>query len=155
MMKYYILCFLMVLISCKINSYEQLPNHQKKKTGRWIEKDDYPQQTFLSIGRYKKGEKKGVWKTYRNGKLYQKDVIKDSVTTTILYQENGKRQAKGQTKRISKPGSVHWFYFGDWIYYDEKGNPSYIKTYNKDKSTDSIGYKKRIHKSLNPFKKSS
>lgn len=63
----------MILVSCKsdVNQYQTIKKNVQSKTGKWVEKDDYPDQKYVSIGKYKSGEKVGIWKVYLNDKIYQ------------------------------------------------------------------------------------
>ncbi len=135
---------LLVQLSChtKINQYKEISKIQKQRDGKWIEKDSVGNAEFVMKGKYKKGEKIGVWKTYRNGKLYQKDKIKDSITITKVYFPNGKLMEKGQSKQIVTNNLRHWFYSGNWKYYDESGKLQYIKKYQDNNIVDSISFKK-------------
>jgi hypothetical protein len=38
---------------------------------------------------------------------------------------------------VNEIGS-HWYYYGDWKYYNENGKLLYIKKYNQGKKIDSI-----------------
>ena len=148
-MKNLLAFFFLILISCKseVNQYQNIKKNVQVKTGKWIEQDDYPDQKYVSIGKYKKGEKVGVWKVFLNGKIYQKDRFKDSITHTKFYYTNGKTLKKGISKTIRDHKSIFWYYDGKWKFYDENGNLEYIKTYYKDSSkTDSINVKKGLNK---------
>ena len=70
-MKNLFLLFSLILISCKseVNQYQTIKKNVQLKNGKWIENDDYPDQKYVSIGRYKMGEKVGIWKVYLNGKI--------------------------------------------------------------------------------------
>jgi antitoxin component YwqK of YwqJK toxin-antitoxin module len=41
-----------------------------------------------------------------------------------------KIQSKGKTKLIITGAEMHWFYFGDWKYYDDNGKLISIKKFN-------------------------
>lgn len=149
-MKRLFMFFLLTLISCKneVNQYQTVRKNVKLKTGKWVEKDDYPDQKYVSIGKYEKGEKTGVWKVYLNGALYQKDKFKDSITRTKFYYPDGKILKKGVSKTIEDHQSILWYYHGKWKFYDDNGKLEYIKIYYRDSNkTDSINIKK------NGFKK--
>ena len=61
-------------------------------------------------------------------------------STTKLYHLNGKIMEKGQSKLDVSDVQRHWYYFGDWKYYDEKGKLKYIKKYANGKKIDSISF---------------
>lgn len=145
-MKNLILLSFLILISCKseVNQYQTIKKNVQLKTGKWIEEDDYPEQKYVSIGIYKRGEKVGKWKIYLNGKIYQKDRFKDSITHTKFYYPDGKILKKGVSKTIKDHKSIFWYFHGKWKFYDENGKLEYIKIYYRDSNkTDSINVKKR------------
>ena len=49
---------------------------------------------------------------------------------------------KGMSKVDISTNERHWYYFGDWKYYDEQGNLKYIKKYDKGKKVDSLSFTK-------------
>lgn len=134
-----------VLSSCKtkrLNQYVLTENKHQKRHGKWKEEYSADQGTLTAVGKYKMGEKVGVWKTTFEDKLYQKDKIRKSVTKTKLYHPNGKIMEKGQSKLDISDVQRHWYYFGDWKFYDENGKLRYIKKYADGKKIDSISFQK-------------
>jgi len=134
-----------VFISCKtkeMNQYKKFPDKTQKRHGKWKEEYSSDQGVLIAIGKYKNGEKVGIWKTTFEDKLYQKDKIRKSVTNTKLYYPNGKKMEKGQTKLDISDAERHWYYFGDWKYFGENGNLKYIKRYADGKKIDSISFLK-------------
>ena len=150
-MKYLCLIFAVILSSCqpKLNQYQKISKTLQVKTGKWIVEDNYPNEKYKSIGRYKMNEKIGTWKTYLNGKIYQKDCHRDSIIYTKRFYPNGVLAARGQSKTIVKKGYFLWFYSGKWRYYNKKGKLDYIKLFYKDKGYDSINCKADKAKCLN------
>lgn len=138
------LILLILVIACKtkINEYVKTPEKVQKRHGKWVEEYSSDQGTLLAKGKYKMGEKIGVWRTTAAGKRFQKDKISRDVTHTKFYHANGKISERGQTKLEITPDNRHWFYFGDWKYYDEKGKLLYIKRYHQGQKTDSISFQK-------------
>ncbi|WP_051686406.1 hypothetical protein [Chryseobacterium hispalense] len=139
---YIVLLFVLALISCKtkMNQYIKDENNVNKRNGRWKEEYSYNEGTLIAFGKYKKGEKVGIWKIYLNDKLYEKNKIKKTVTKIKKYFPNGHLMETGQSKMEISEIERHWFYFGDWKYYDEKGNLLYIKKYDDGKKVDSISF---------------
>lgn len=129
-----------MLFSChpKVNQYQKISNTLRVKTGKWVIEDHYPNENYKSAGRYKVNEKVGVWRTYLNGKIYQKDRYKGNVICTKIFHPNGKLAQKGQSKTNTNKDSVVWFYFGKWSYYDDNGKLDHIKIFYKNKKSDSI-----------------
>ena len=134
----------LAIISCKtkeINEYVKVENKWQKRHGKWKEEYSSDQGTLVATGKYKMGEKVGVWKTTFEDKLYQKDKIRKNITKTKLYHPNGKILEKGQSKLDISDAERHWYYFGDWKFYDENGKLLYIKKYADGKKVDSITFK--------------
>lgn len=134
-----------IFTSCKtkeMNQYMRFPDKTQKRQGKWKEEHSSDQGTLTAVGKYKIGEKVGVWKITFEDKLYQKDKIRKSVTTTKLYHPNGKIMERGQSKLDISDAQRHWYYFGDWKYYDETGKLKYIKKYADGKKIDSISFQK-------------
>lgn len=44
--------------------------------------------------------------------------------------KTGKYNQKGKTKMETNSKETHWFYFGDWKFYSDKGKLTEIKKYN-------------------------
>ena len=132
-----------VFISCKtkeINQYKKFPNKTQKRHGKWKEEYSSDQGTLIAVGKYKEGEKIGIWKTTLNNKLFQKDKIKKNITKTKIYHQNGNLMQSGQSKMDVSKNERHWYYFGDWKFYNGKGNLQYIKKYEDGKKVDSISF---------------
>ncbi|WP_407402398.1 hypothetical protein [Chryseobacterium sp.] len=138
------LLLIIILGSCttKINQYLKTTENSQKRHGKWIEKYSIDQGTLIAVGKYKMGEKVGVWKSSLDGNLYLKDKIKKDITKTKMYHPNGKISERGQTKLEIKPDYRHWFYFGDWKYFDVNGKLLYIKSYVQGTKVDSISFQK-------------
>lgn len=132
-----------VITSCKtkeINQYKKFPDNTQKRHGKWKEEYSSDQGNLIAVGKYKEGEKVGVWRTTFEDKLYQKDNIRKSVTNTKLYYPNGKIMERGQSRLDISAVQRHWYYFGDWKYYNENGKLKYIKKYADGKKVDSISF---------------
>ncbi|KIQ24171.1 hypothetical protein RT99_03610 [Flavobacterium sp. MEB061] len=123
-----VLFFGMMLSNCKSKPINQ--KIDKKKEGVWI--DDYTQDgiQYKSFEYYKHDKPVKKWKSYINGKIYKIEKYKNGICTVKYYYENGKVQSKGKTKLESNSVEMHWFYFGDWKFYSDKGKLTEIKKYN-------------------------
>lgn len=146
MLKNFLLTLLsiFVCVSCqtKTNQYIKISDKVQKRHGKW--KEEYPTEegTLVTTGRYKMGEKVGVWKTFVGDKLYQKEKIGRKKTKMFVYHRNGNIMERGQTKLDISENERHWYYFGDWKFYDENGNLKYIKKYTDGKKIDSVSFNK-------------
>jgi hypothetical protein len=132
------------LFSCKtkINQYVKDDHDTDKRNGKWREEYSSNECVLIATGKYKKGEKIGVWKMFSNDKLFQKDKIRRDITKTKKYFPNGKIMEKGQSKLEISQNERHWFYFGDWKFYNDIGELLYIKKYFNGNETGSISFKK-------------
>lgn len=141
---YVFLLALLSVVSCttKMNQYIKDENKVNKRHGKWKEEYSSDNGTLVAVGKYKKGEKVGTWKTSLNNQLYQKDKIGKKMTKTKVFYQNGKLMEEGQSRLDINENQRHWYYFGDWKYYDENGKLRYIKKYADGKKIDSIGFSK-------------
>ncbi|SHM06764.1 hypothetical protein [Chryseobacterium polytrichastri] len=132
----------LVLVSCttKMNQYIKDQNKVNKRHGKWREEYSADEGTLVAIGKYKLGEKVGTWKTFLNQKMYQKDKVRKDITKTKKYYSNGNIMERGQSKLDISKTERHWYYFGEWKYYDNQGKPLYMKIYEQGKKADSISY---------------
>lgn len=146
MLKNFLLTLLsiFVFVSCqtKTNQYIKISDKVQKRHGKW--KEEYPTEegTLIATGRYKMGEKIGVWKTYLGDKLYQTEKIRRKKIKMFVYYKNGNIMERGQSKLDISENERHWYYFGDWKFYDENGNLKYIKKYTDGKKIDSVSFNK-------------
>lgn len=101
----------------------------KKKIGVWIEKYELDSIEYRSIGKYKNGEPIKKWKYYANGVITKKERYKKNKCLVSYYFPNGEIQSKGKTKLVISTTETHWFYFGNWKYYDENGMLANIRKY--------------------------
>jgi hypothetical protein len=113
------------MFGCKTN---QMKN--KFREGRWIEHYTQDSASYKSIGTYRKGDPVKKWRYYLNGKIIKREKYSRNICKTIFYHENGKMQSKGMSKIDTTSKYAHWFYFGDWYYYNENGKQTTIRKYN-------------------------
>jgi len=118
----------MMLFSCKSKPINQ--KIDKKKEGLWVDNYEQDSTTYKSLEYYKNDQPVKKWKSYINGKIYKTERYKKGICTVKYYYENGKLQSKGKTKIEADAVETHWFYFGDWKFYSDKGKLTEIKKYN-------------------------
>lgn len=117
------------LFSCKTN---QLKN--KLKTGVWIDCFTLDSIDFYKAKeKYRKNIPVGTWKKFKNKKLEKKEKFIDNICYTTNYYENGKIESFGKVRLIDNKAETHWFYFGDWLYYDKSGKLIRIAKYENGK----------------------
>ena len=116
-------------ISCKTNQL----NKAGKAHGRWEFQDSLGTQIYKYGGRYKNGIERGKWVYYLNGKLTRKEKYRKNISYNQIFHENGRVSSQGKSQLDLSATEVHWYYFGDWEYFDENGRLTAIKTYENGK----------------------
>lgn len=133
----FIILFLtLILIGCKTTPINQKVN--KEREGLWIEEYNQDDSRYKSIGKYHKGDPIKRWRYYLNDKIIIREKYKDDFCIRTSYHQNGKVQSKGKTKIDATTPKIHWFYYGDWKYYDEKGKLISINKYEDGKLVSEI-----------------
>ncbi|OMQ08465.1 hypothetical protein [[Flexibacter] sp. ATCC 35103] len=117
----------MMLFGCKSKPINQ--KIDKKKGGLWIDNYKQDSTTYKSFEYYKSDQPIKKWKSYINGKIYKTEKYKNGICIVKYYYENGKLQSKGKTKIEVDAVETHWFYFGVWKFYSDKGKLTEIKNY--------------------------
>ncbi|QDP86366.1 hypothetical protein FNJ88_12690 [Chryseobacterium sp. SNU WT5] len=137
---YLLLLLIFGITSCSISKINQYVKDGKvqRREGRWVEENSSEEGIFISKGRYRDGEKIGIWRTSLNGNRYQREAFRKDLIKTKFYYPNGRIKEKGQSKMERDDDFRHWFYMGDWTHYNKSGQLMYIKTYHKDKKADSV-----------------
>lgn len=132
--KYFFFIFLISVLSCK-SRLNQIVNHQRE--GKWVTIDtlDF---IYITKGKYHKGLEIGTWKQFCNGKISKKEKYYKEFSSIKYYYPNGKIMKRGYVKLDSNASEEHWYYFGKWYYFNEKGKLDSIKTYQKEDTTDDI-----------------
>lgn len=121
------LLFWLVLIGCKSTSINQKIN--KKREGLWVEQYELDSTKYKSVGKYKHGGPIKKWCYFTNNTINKKEIYKKNRCSITYYNTNGTIQSKGKTKLIVTGPETHWFYYGDWKYYDESENLISTKKY--------------------------
>jgi len=122
------------LLGCK-SKINQTKDHQRE--GKWVTIDtlDY---IYITKGKYHKDTEIGIWKHYYDKKMIKKEKFHKGSSYIKYYYPNGKIMKKGHTRSDSNEKEDHWYYYGKWYFYNEKGKLDSIKTYRKETVTDSI-----------------
>lgn len=124
-------CLFLSFFSCKPRLTNQTIN--KKREGLWIEKYSSDSSNYKSIGKYHHDDPIKKWRYYLNGKIIKKEKYTKNDCVTKFYHQNGKIQSKGKTTLDLSTKYAHWFYTGNWDYYDEKGKLIMNRNYEKGK----------------------
>ena len=92
-----------------------------KKHGYWIEYMDSSHEDISGKGSFEHGRETGKWKHYHfNGKRRLKyKYMKDDIKVKYYY-PNGRLEQKGRARIEYSKKDVHYFWEGEWRFYDEK-----------------------------------
>jgi antitoxin component YwqK of YwqJK toxin-antitoxin module len=131
---------MLVILGCRIRPINQKEN--KMREGLWVETYALDSAHYKSVGAYHQGDPIKKWRYYLNGKIIKKEQYKPNNCRTTTYFKNGKIQSKGQTKTTADSIQTHWFYDGDWKFYNEKGKLIGIKKYKEGQLLSDITIKK-------------
>lgn len=118
--KFLLLGILFLIIGCKTNQMKY-----SQRDGVWI--DSYSldtinnNQNYKSREVYKIGKPIRTWKYYKNRKLQRKESYKKDYCKVTFYYDNGKKEKTGKTKFDVTEKISHWYYDGDWQYFNEEG----------------------------------
>ncbi|GGK81280.1 toxin-antitoxin system YwqK family antitoxin [Rufibacter glacialis] len=109
------------------------------KNGRWRVYHDADAKVIHYVGRYRHGKEVGAWKTFTpDGRLYFTERIRRRKQNikTVYYHPNGQVSHKGTAfLKDAENGGVHFYWEGDWEYFDEVGRPLGVKTFVKGTPT--------------------
>ena len=122
-----ILVLVLFFTSCKSKSINQKVN--LKKEGVWIDEYSLDGDNYKSYEYYKHNRPVRKWKVYKNGKIVKTEKYKGVFSIVKNYYENGQLESKGKTKIEDNSTGAHWFYFGKWKFYSEKGKLEKIQEY--------------------------
>lgn len=131
--KIFALLFILTLSGCKTNRIRK-----NERIGRWVEFDTIEGKIYKSVGRYRNGIGKGTHRQFSDKKLVREEKYKNAICHTIYYHENGKVMTEGYTKMVVTEKEIHWFYNGDWKFYNENGQLLGIRTYENGNAINEI-----------------
>ena len=126
-MKNTILLFIfsvLLLSSCGVNRARN-----NVKVGKWVTIDTLNSDVYKNIEYYKKGQPVRKWRNYKNETLVKSEKYKGNTSTIKFYNEAKKVIATGKSKLDETNEFAHWYYDGDWFYYDDSGKLIQTKSY--------------------------
>ncbi|MEZ7504208.1 hypothetical protein [Flavobacterium sp. Arc2] len=126
-------CLILSLFSCKTNQ-----KINKKREGLWIEQYSLDSLHYKSVGKYKNDDPIKKWRYYLDGKIIKKEKYKGNACYTKFYHKNGKTQSRGKTVLDTSTKYAHWFYSGNWEFYNDKGKLIIKRNYNNGKLASEI-----------------
>lgn len=112
-------------------------NRQKEHVGRWKYNEDKANPAQItSTGRFKNGKQVKKWKYfYPNGRLYlveKYDSKKDlRLLNATYYHPNGNIMHVGQAVQENTNEKIHYYWIGNWQYYNEDGSLQKTVVYEK------------------------
>jgi antitoxin component YwqK of YwqJK toxin-antitoxin module len=121
-------CIILSLFSCKPKLINQKTNKKEKVFGRTIFVDS---AHYKSVGKYKNDDPIKKWCYYLDGKIIKKRSTQDTCYTKF-YHQNGK-MSRGTTVLDTSTKYAHWFYSGNWKFYDNKGKLIIERNYQSGK----------------------
>ncbi|WP_162126519.1 hypothetical protein [Flavobacterium phycosphaerae] len=116
----------LLLFGCRIN---RTVNHER--VGKWVYKDTVNGTLYTSKGRYKKSTEIKTWNYFENHKRIKKEKYQNGICYITTYNKQGKITAVGQSKMVDENNETHWYYFGEWKFFNEKQELIAIKKYEK------------------------
>jgi hypothetical protein len=117
----------LIFISCKTNQ-----TRNKLKVGRWVYSDTVNNVCYKSFGKYQKNKEKGTWKSFEGATLVKTEKYKKDYCIATTYHKNGQIASRGTTKIAESENDTHWYYYGEWNFYDENGKLLDTKIYEKE-----------------------
>ena len=114
------------LTSCKINQTKN-----GLKTGKWIQTEKFMNTESITTGRYKKGNKKGMWKEFLSDRVLSKEKYRKNNCHIIKYHNTGKIQQIGVSNKAIVNSKIEWLPTGEWTFYDSEGVLLGTKIYEK------------------------
>ncbi|WP_430614249.1 hypothetical protein [Flavobacterium sp. JP2137] len=117
---------LLTATACQIN---RTKNHER--VGKWVTTMSQDDQLMTIRAKYnRKGLGKGSWRYHLDGKLYKREVYDRRGNCFVTaFHANGNTAVTGQTRLETNPSGIHWFYTGDWLYFDEAGTLTRVSHY--------------------------
>lgn len=121
-------------------------NKHGQRTGKWIVymDDDHKIKSFE--GKFRDGRSVGKTLYYTNkGILDRKEMARGKKLKTTFYYANGVVKAKGNARVDNLSDKIHYYYYGKWYSYNEKGELEKYDYYNKGKYVRSVYVDKNNH----------
>ncbi len=149
----YALILMVSFASCKVNQSVNGVKHGKWITGAGTTDDKVKElqkkgkrsafdldKGYVFYGRYNKGRETGTWKYKMDGQLVRKEVYRDSIALVTFYHPNQAVSSTGITRLEILPGESHWYYTGNWEYFNDKGKLVMTRTYVKGTPVNETEY---------------
>lgn len=112
-----LLCRIDLIYSQTLNRY----NKMGQRTGRWVTYEDSSKTIRSFKGKYRKGNPVGTCHYYYNNHIEKIEKNRHRKIKTTFYYPNGIINSKGIAKLDNSDSSLHYYFYGRWKYFDEKG----------------------------------
>ena len=138
----YLLLFIVLGFIQELNAaqlFQRRINQWKnnKYDGLWISWSDSSGKKIESKGHYKDGHERGVWRYfYEDGTPRKIERYSKKGISTKYYYPNGKMKSKGKAIVDYEEDFLHYYYQGEWTYYNEDGKPEQVITYERGNEVD-------------------
>lgn len=117
---------------CCYSQHHNRYNRHKERTGKWIVYADSAKKIKSTVVRYRNGNAVGRGYYYTSeGYLGRKEIVRFNRIRTSFYYPNGIKRLKGKARIESRGDTLHYFFYGRWKYYDEKGKLVKYNYYKK------------------------
>lgn len=109
------------------------------RLGVWRMYYDAGKKQISSCGKYRKNVPRGKWRYYnREGKVIRTEHYRRKRIDIVYFFPNGKVYKKGRARLEDKDSTLHFYFYGRWKRYDEKGNFVAYEYYQKGRKTNEI-----------------
>lgn len=107
-------------------------NKKGERTGKWLVYLDSAKTKKSYEGRFRNGRSVGTFYYYTtDGILERKEINRFKKLKTTFYYPDGTRRQTGKARIKNEPDKIHYFFYGRWKYYDEKGKLLKYRYYSK------------------------
>jgi antitoxin component YwqK of YwqJK toxin-antitoxin module len=135
-----------------INRYDKNAQHH----GKWKYLDRSHGRRLVCFGRFDHGRQVGDWQYYHpNGKLRMTEKYtwegEKRLVNVSFYHENGQVSTQGIATVEVNGGKTHYYWNGDWIYFEPDGSFWKTVTYNYGQPVKSTYADGRVEVEYNVF----
>ncbi|NEU10398.1 hypothetical protein GZH53_18885 [Flavihumibacter sp. R14] len=123
--------FIMILASLSLLSCKTNRLRHGQRQGLWITEDDNGGVIYKSRGRFRNDRERGTWKYFHGDTLIKKEKYAKNVSEIWFYGANKRVVATGKTQVDFDGIMLHWYYSGDWNFFDPDGRLLKTITYSK------------------------
>ncbi|MCX8081032.1 MAG: hypothetical protein N3F09_07340 [Bacteroidia bacterium] len=129
--------FIILIGACQIYNKK---DHRGYRHGKWRFYYDNQNKCLQSCGKFNHGNPVGRWKYYTSdGILYMKEkYLKNKRIYIQLFDSAGRKVKSGFARIDEKDSRMHYYWYGKWKIYDERGKIFKYIIYDQGLPQDSI-----------------